>query len=211
MYESVQHTSNSTRAIGASIAAAIVAVVGVGATIGVVQNIVAAEEKPMEVVLLAPEVSEPLEPVQPEVSPDVELAPAELTVPLPEFEFEAASEAPVAAVVDTPVAATPTPAVAPPSGTGRVAPKLRADSKPPYPAASLRAQEQGTTSLEVCVDANGRVSSASVVQSSGFVRLDEAAAKWIRTQRFTPGSVGGVAQSMCGHKVDNVWDVEDAR
>ena len=93
----------------------------------------------------------------------------------------------------------------------RLSPKLRPGDKPPYPTTSVRAQEQGVTGLQVCVDARGRVASASLAASSGHVRLDESALKWVRDARFTPGSVDGVAQAMCGHSVVYEWKLEDAR
>lgn len=94
----------------------------------------------------------------------------------------------------------------------RVLPKLRpATEKPPYPAASLRAEEEGVTGLEICVDARGRVTSASLKQSSGHVRLDEAALKWVRDARFTPGSVDGSPRAMCGHNVFYEWKLENGR
>jgi outer membrane biosynthesis protein TonB len=51
----------------------------------------------------------------------------------------------------------------------------------------------------------------SIAGSSGSQRLDEAAAKWLRNERFTPGSVGGVAQSMCGHDVYYEWNLKDVK
>jgi protein TonB len=89
-------------------------------------------------------------------------------------------------------------------------PKLVVANKPPYPAQSLRAQEEGTTHLEVCVTAQGRVQSVSIVSNSGHPRLDEAAARWMRNARFKPGTVGGVPQAMCGHDVYYQWKLEDA-
>ena len=47
---------------------------------------------------------------------------------------------------------------------------------PPYPPVDIRLGNQGTVSLRVIIDANGFVSDAMVVRSSGFPRLDEAAA-----------------------------------
>ena len=90
-------------------------------------------------------------------------------------------------------------------------PKLRPGQKPDYPALAIRAQEQGTTQLEVCVTDKGRVQSVTVAATSGSPRLDEAAAKWIRNEKFSPGSLGGVAQPMCGHKVAYQWNLKDAR
>jgi len=92
----------------------------------------------------------------------------------------------------------------------RKAPKLMAGPKPDYPLISVRAQEQGTTELSVCVGANGRVNSANVASSSGHARLDDAALKWVRTSRFAPGTVDGIARDVCGHTVTYEWSLKDA-
>lgn len=93
----------------------------------------------------------------------------------------------------------------------RVLPKLRPREKPSYPPSEVRAGNQGTTGIEVCVDAKGRVTSASLKQSSGHAQLDEAALKWVRNARFTPGSVDGSPQAMCGHNVVYEWKLENNR
>jgi protein TonB len=74
-----------------------------------------------------------------------------------------------------------------------------------------RAQQQGTSTLDVCVDARGRVSSATLASSSGHATLDNAALKWVRTARFTPGNLDGIAQSVCGHQVVYEWNLADVR
>jgi protein TonB len=89
-------------------------------------------------------------------------------------------------------------------------PRLIVANKPPYPSQSLRAQEEGTTHLEVCVTAQGRVQSVTIAGNSGHPRLDEAAARWMRNARFKPGLVAGVPQAMCGHDVYYQWKLEDA-
>ncbi len=210
MYERAQQSPVQTRLAGASIAVVVTAMVGYALTTGVVQRVIAEPEKIMEVVMLAPEVSEPLKTPDLATTADVELTQPDVFVPLPVFESE---EPAIMATLSEP---TPiieptlaTPTMAP--GTPDARPKLKSSDIPPYPAASIRAQEQGTTRLEVCVSSNGRVTSATVAQSSGHVRLDEAALKWIRNGRFSPGSVGGVAQSMCGHPVDYQWNLKNAR
>ena len=48
-------------------------------------------------------------------------------------------------------------------------------TKPPYPAASIRAEEQGSVRLLLVVGPDGRVMEARVKRSSGFPRLDQAA------------------------------------
>lgn len=176
---------------------------------GFAQNFLPIQDKKTELVMIAPE-----EIVNP--------------LPLPEEEpkIEVKLDAPPLIVPDIPIVVeTPPPILAPPSppapveatpgptslaGSNRVPPKLRPGQKPDYPTQSIRAQEQGTTQLEVCITDKGRVQSVTVAATSGSPRLDEAAAKWIRNEKFTPGSVGGVARPMCGHKVAYQWNLKDA-
>ncbi len=98
-----------------------------------------------------------------------------------------------------------------PARSVRMPPKLRSPEKPPYPATEVRARTEGDTSLGLCIDARGRVTSASLVTSSGHPRLDEAALKWVRTARFSPGTLNGAAQAVCGHTVVYEWRLVDAR
>jgi TonB family protein len=51
---------------------------------------------------------------------------------------------------------------------------------PPYPAESQKAGETGTVLLQVTITRNGHVSGAKVTHSSGFARLDERAASYVR-------------------------------
>jgi protein TonB len=88
--------------------------------------------------------------------------------------------------------AAPTPP-APPSITARPA-QINANDpscKPEYPPAALRAQASGTTRVRFAVDANGKVTSAEVVGSSGSSRenrlLDNAAKAALATCPFKPG------------------------
>jgi protein TonB len=93
----------------------------------------------------------------------------------------------------------------------RTRPVLFTRNPPPYPAADVRKQNAGITGLDVCVDAGGRVTSAVVSSSSGHASLDNAALKWVRSARFTPGKIDGVAQPVCGHNVVYEWKLENAR
>jgi len=101
---------------------------------------------------------------------------------------------PVAPAEPAPVAAR-----APPHDPVSVQPHvdLAASRTPDYPPVSRRLGEQGTVVLEVLVDANGRAVEATVMQSSGFARLDEAAVEGVkRNYRFAPGTVDGKPQPM---------------
>lgn len=56
-----------------------------------------------------------------------------------------------------------------------------------YPAAALRAEEEGTTRFRLTVAPNGRVSACTVTQSSGSRVLDTATCRIMeRRARFTP-------------------------
>lgn len=208
MYATPQHPGSRSRLFG--VAASAVMLVGAGYMFshGMIQDYITPPE-PTELVILTQEKPQEVLPLPEikEISADLP-PPPELLAPPVEFvpDIPPVIVAPPAPV--EPVA----PVVAAPAPTGtRTTPKLRAGDKPPYPAASIRASEQGTTKLELCVSAQGRVQSVSVAGTSGFSRLDEAAAKWVRNARFSPGTVGGQAQSMCGYNIFYEWNLEDAR
>ncbi|MEA1013276.1 energy transducer TonB [Sphingosinicella sp. LY1275] len=64
-----------------------------------------------------------------------------------------------------------------------------------YPAASLKAGEQGTVGFEVALNRDGKIESCRVTSSSGFPRLDEATCDMIvRTARFRPSERSGSAR-----------------
>lgn len=211
MYSTVQHAGRSTRVVGIAMTALMVA--GAGWVFGnaLIRDYVMPPPPATELVILAPEKPQEVLPLpEPPKVEEVKIAePPPLVAPpeLPVVVEEPVIVAPPAPVVPVTPAPSPAPVLA---GSDRVSPKLRSVDKPPYPSQSIRAQEEGTTHLEVCVGANGRVNSATVAGSSGHARLDEAAVKWLRSARFTPGSIGGRPQSMCGHNVYYEWSLEDA-
>lgn len=101
-----------------------------------------------------------------------------------------------AVTTERPVVAPPPPPAAPqravvkspPSTSGRGA----RITDPEYPPASRRAGEAGTVTLRCHVSEQGRCSEISVVRSSGFPKLDEAAVKEVqRNWRFVPGKEDG--------------------
>ena len=64
---------------------------------------------------------------------------------------------------------------------------------PIYPAISRRLREEGSVRLRLTIGTDGNVIAASVVGSSGFQRLDEAAMRWVRRSwRYEPATRGGV-------------------
>lgn len=58
--------------------------------------------------------------------------------------------------------------------------------KPPYPVASRKLGEQGSVIVKVQVNAEGTVTQAKIIQSSGFSRLDQAAQTAVKNARFQP-------------------------
>ena len=66
-----------------------------------------------------------------------------------------------------------------------------------YPAASRNLEEQGTTLLRLCYDDQGRPSQVTVGGSSGYPRLDEAAVRWGKAVRITPGRFRTQPQPAC--------------
>lgn len=67
--------------------------------------------------------------------------------------------------------------------------------KPNYPSLSQKLNEQGTVQIRAVVNAQGRVQSLRVMQSSGFGMLDNAAKKAVRGWRFEPRMENGKAVS----------------
>ncbi|MCS6986791.1 MAG: energy transducer TonB [Sphingomonadaceae bacterium] len=60
-----------------------------------------------------------------------------------------------------------------------------------YPAASLRACEQGAVTVRVTIATDGRVRQCDVVQSTGFPRLDEKTCEVaLRRWRYNPAKEG---------------------
>ncbi len=162
------------------------------------------------------EPAEQKEPVTAEPQERLVVDPLKLSVdlpPAPKFEtFVPEGDSPIEVVVggEPRVNIVPAPPVPVPPAPVRVWPKLRPGDLPPYPAYEIRAKGEGVSRLEVCVDARGRVTDAKVAASSGRTRLDDAAIDWIKRARFTPGTVNGSAQTMCGHSVVYEWRLEDA-
>lgn len=123
--------------------------------------------------------------------PPVQVPPPDVVIDIP---MESSTTA-ISNVTDkaVPVQAPPAPVVVArtPAKIGRMP-----SSEDYYPAASKRAEEQGTVTVKVCVDAKGKlIGDPSVVTSSGFDRLDEGAVKLARAGRYQPGMAGGQPQS----------------
>ena len=118
-------------------------------------------------------------------------------VPPPEFVDIQAPVGETTAITTTTQSLTP---AAPVAVAPRQVPKtsIRMDPKHPlhigeeyYPDASKRNNEEGTCRVQVHVGADGRIIDATVQQSSGFPRLDEACLKGVKGQRMLPATEEG--------------------
>lgn len=82
-----------------------------------------------------------------------------------------------------------------------VAPRLEGPgvrvTQPEYPPSSRRKGEQGRVTLKLLVAETGRISTAEVLESSGYPALDEAAINGVkRDWRVIPGTTDGVPTAM---------------
>lgn len=82
---------------------------------------------------------------------------------------------------------------------------------PRYPAAAMRNDETGVTSLESCLTADGRLVDIHLAQSSGSKTLDDATLAWARTAKYQPAKFNGEAVAICGYRFDYQWQVETQR
>lgn len=117
-------------------------------------------------------------------------------VPLPEIVDIQADLAPTNAITSTTTVNRPPPPVAAPRSVPGTS--IKQDPRHPlkigedyYPDASKRLNEEGKCIVKVHVSADGRITDASIQQTSGFPRLDEACLKGVRGQRMLPATVEG--------------------
>lgn len=146
------------------------------------------EEKPIE----EPEPEPEPEPIKEEEALPEEPPPPPPPPPKPEPKPEPRPEPPPPAPPPQPVAPPP---AAPRQAAIDAPPRPRKAIKPDYPRGARARGEQGEVELEIEVGANGRVTSARVIHSSGYPELDGAALAAARAARFTPAKSGRKAVS----------------
>jgi len=87
-------------------------------------------------------------------------------------------------------------------------PSLAKDSAlPEYPAAAVRDEISGVTTLETCVTLDGRLTDFRVARTSGSAVLDDATVTWAKTAKFQPAEINGEAFAVCGYRFDQEWRV----
>ncbi len=138
----------------------------------------------------------PPPPPPPEMErPPVEVPPPDIAIDLP---METAQTTAITNVTDRPVPVAPPP----PPASVRVGPKLDQRRSPPtddfYPASARRAEIEGVTTVRACVSPDGKTAGEpSVGKSSGNSSLDEAAVRWAKRARWTPGTEDGKPIEVC--------------
>lgn len=141
---------------------------------------------------------EPAKPLPPPPKPQPQLRRPPPLQPQPVLAV--ASEAPSSSFVvpPQPPAPPPQPIVAPPAPPAPlVAARFDADylhnPKPAYPPAARRNGEEGKVLLKVRVSPQGSALDVAISKSSGFGRLDSAAAEAVARWRFVPAKRGDEA------------------
>jgi periplasmic protein TonB len=162
-----------------AIAVHVVVIYAIASTLGIVRAPLVV--KPMEAVIIdQPQEQKEFKPV--ETKPNLAEPTLDMAETVPEVPVEIPlEEAP-------PVVDTVTTAPSPPAEVQNLSVKNRVE--PVYPAASRRAGEQGTGVFRVLVSERGQPVEVSVVQSSGFPRLDQAAMEAIKRWRFAAATNG---------------------
>lgn len=206
-----QETDSKKRLIGIAIALLLHVILIYGFTSGLATDLVAKVQRTVNVAIV-PEAPPPPPPPQ-EIEADTrpkqaqtQRAPTKAFVPKAEVENTKPSTDTITGVTSQVEEATPAiekPAVvvpdAPPVTKSEpvktVARLLKGCRLPQYPKRSEEKGEEGTVVFRFLVGTDGRVTSAELVKSSGFERLDSAAKDAFMQCRFTPGTVDGVAQS----------------
>jgi protein TonB len=143
---------------------------------------------------------EPPPPPPPEMErPPVEVPPPEVAIDIP---VDTAQSSAITDVTNKPVPMAPPPP--PPPPVARTPPKFDTRRSPStdeyYPPTSRRMGEQGTTTVGVCITAEGRVTGEPKLEkSSGSARLDEAAVKYATKTRWAPATESGKPVQFCSN------------
>ncbi|AOB33776.1 energy transducer TonB [Bordetella sp. H567] len=162
----------------------------------------------------------PPETVQPEPEPVIEKPPVPAPkpkpkpqpTPQPKPKPQPVQETPPPKPIEQPPAPPSPPTGAPDGATATQAPRQGPPRDQPetvsnieylgpgpsavYPMASKRRREEGRVTVLVVVNTQGAIEKATVVASSGFPRLDEAALDAVRRVRFKPYKRNGIAYTV---------------
>lgn len=176
---------------------------------GLARKIVEVVQAPLETKILE-EIKPPAD--KPPPPPPKLTAPPPPFIPTPEVRIDSPTAVTntitaVAAARPPPPAPAPRPVAVAPARTAPVV-DARNCSKPEYPPASLRAQEEGLVVLQFLIGVDGSAVDSKVEKSSGARRLDEAARRALALCKFKPGTEEGKpVQSWA--RIEYQWKIED--
>jgi protein TonB len=139
------------------------------------------------------------------VAPKPEMVqPQEATVPPPDFQVQTDVAPPIQ------VAVAPTAPASPPVSAAASSIN-NTHTTPPYPEQARRAGVQGTVRLHISVTAQGTVSNATVVTSSGNPELDFNAVAWVIAHwKYKPALASGTPVAS-ETEANVVYDLKHAR
>lgn len=175
---------------------------------GLARKIVQVVTDPLETKIIEevkPPEDKPPPPPPPKFAPPPPpyIPPPEVQVQLPASVQQYA----ITAVTSTKPAAAPV-VVAPRQVTRHAAiVNARACEKPEYPAAALRAQEEGVVTLAFLIDVDGRVLESKVEKSTATRRLDEAARKALGLCKFQPALIDNKPEKSWA-RIEYEWRLE---
>lgn len=210
-----QHGDNSgKRVTGLVIVLLLHAAAAYALVNGLARKIVEVVRPPLETKVLEevkppppPEKLPPPPPPRLAAPPPPYIPPPEVQVqPPPQIQQAAITAVTVIKPAEPPPPIAPAPAPVAPVRTAAVV-DSRGCEKPPYPPASLRANETGTVRLSFLIEADGRVAQSRIEVSSGFARLDDAARKGLALCKFKPATADGKPERAWA-RIDYVWKVE---
>jgi protein TonB len=189
---------------------------------GLARKVVEVIKNPIETKII--EETKPPPPPPENLPPPPKLAPPPPSfVPPPEVIVNP-PPTPAPTITTTPVAPPPAPVTSAPAPTP--APPAPApapvaaqpaignvsDCRPDYPAAALRAQVTGTTTIRFTIDATGKMVNAEVVRSAGPSRehklLDRTAVSALSGCSFRPGRDANGQPVGASFPVEYVWKLE---
>jgi protein TonB len=156
---------------------------------------IASEPPPIQARVLPANPNPPPDPAPAIPTPPIDKFVIERLVPLDDFPLDPEptdTTAPWSEPIGTPDIAIADPAPTPLRTGAAVDPRWPL-TRAEYPSASVRLGEEGSVLLELVIAPDGRVRTATVVESSGHARLDQAAIdEAVRAWRLRPATLDGV-------------------
>jgi protein TonB len=176
---------------------------------GLARQIVEAVRAPLETKIIEEIKAPPPDKAPPPPPPKLATPPPPF-IPPPEVNIQVSVQQAPAITVVTSVAPPPAP-LAPTPPPQVIQAQTIADSceKPPYPAGSRRANEEGDVRVRLLIDVNGTVLESKIERSSGYRRLDQAAMEALLQCKYRPTTVGGRPERGWVTKV-YAWRLRDA-